>query len=418
MFLFLMGLSLFAQPAVADQRQLTGPALIGPWLTVEADAPVEVALRWQTVPAAAGEVEYGLTPKLGQVARLPVAVRHELRLFGKTAGDRVYYRVKGPDGWTAVNWTDRPGLDSSRLAFLALSDMQDAEMPPPRRWTDVAAAALKTAEANGVSLLVLAGDLPEDNFPGYWKLFFDRGQPLLGRYPAIAVPGNHDVSNRVDYDQMFNDFQTYYPGPTYKAFRLGPASFLGLNSQVTVLGNMDEDTDQVEFAQSWLAKQAATPWSFVFYHHPPYHSLARHQDTLEKLRGFTQFFDGRVDWVLTGHIHAYQRMVPLAFDAQPRAAWGRNPGEGVGYLVLPPAGNWPEPYSMLLPRVGQPEWLAWPPLDSKGKSTVKTSEIGYALIKLDGRKFDLQVFGLGDLVDFKTAGVHLLEQLVYTKTAP
>jgi hypothetical protein len=110
-----------------------------------------------------------------------------------------------------------------------------------------------------------------------------------------------------------------------------------------------------------------------------------------------------VDWVITGHEHLYQRMRPLRYDGveAPSGAYGRGPDDGVGYLVLPPAGNWPE--AEIMADDAARARLAHP-TPTPGVDTVP-SELGFAVAEIDGEDWALEVYGVGSVVAPAPLGV-------------
>jgi hypothetical protein len=79
----------------------------------------------------------------------------------------------------------------------------------------------------------------------------------------------------------------------------------------------------------------------VAFHRPAYDVGGRFASEQSLFRDATALFDRRVDLVLMGHEHIYQRFEPLVYDAElaQSGEYGRQAGQGVPYLVLPAAGN-------------------------------------------------------------------------------
>ncbi|MDZ7645921.1 MAG: metallophosphoesterase [Cytophagales bacterium] len=67
----------------------------------------------------------------------------------------------------------------------------------------------------------------------------------------------------------------------------------------------------------WLAedlRNSKADWKIVAYHHPGFNSSKAHYD-YQYMRLLSPIFEQLgVDLVLTGHVHNYQRSVPLTFD--------------------------------------------------------------------------------------------------------
>ena len=134
------------------------------------------------------------------------------------------------------------------------------------------------------------------------------------------------------------------------------------------------------------------------------------------MRPYVEHFNGRVDWHLSGHVHFYQRVRPIYVTATShefRAEYGRGVSQGVGYLLVPPAGQWPRRSDQEAVDIE----LAFHPQD-QGSSAY---EIGYSIIHVIGEDFSLWTYGLGD-VDGRNAHGYgdvgeprLIDALHYTR---
>jgi hypothetical protein len=112
----------------------------------------------------------------------------------------------------------------------------------------------------------------------------------------------------------------------------------------------------------------------------------------------TGLFDGAIDWVVSGHEHLAQRSKPMRYNGQLAASgsYGRGPNDGVGYLVLPPAGAWPETALIAWddPHAYYRDRLAFP-VPGAQQNAVE-SEVGYTIVELSGSSITLEVWGMGD----------------------
>ncbi len=398
-------------------KKLWEPATIGPYLLMDPQTK-EISVRWHVYPPMASVLEYGETPDLGTTIISPMtASAHQLSLPVLPGGKTLYYKVQGAQDWSRVYDVSLGALDKDQLNILLLADMQDAGvLQPARRWKEVADAALLKAREIKASFLLIPGDMTEDDHLGYWKSYFDKGQELLARYPSITVPGNHDSPAGQARGRDYTNYQNFFPGSLYFGFEAGPGAFLMLNTEATALGNFEDDLDQVKFTQNYLSKVQETPWVLALFHYPPYHALNRHQVANELTRGFTPFFEGMVDWVFTGHVHAYQRTFPVNFPGvQAPAGYGRSAGKGVGYVVLPPAGNWPEPYSRMDASSLEGTLMAYPVREDEIKFKKTLSELGFLSLQLEKTRMSFEVWGMGDLSQNREASIHLIEKVVTEK---
>lgn len=178
------------------------------------------------------------------------------------------------------------------------------------------------------------------------------GAPLTRSIPMIAAPGNHDLATR-DLEAV-PDAMAYFPywdqplnGPLKTFGAIGtPAlqgaagnhrAFLeGAGPKYPRMANFSFDygdahwmiLDSNPYAdwtspalRGWLASDLASArgatWRFVMFHHPGFHSSKNHADD-QRMRLISKVLEeGKADVVFSGHVHNYQRSVPMRFT--PRA---------------------------------------------------------------------------------------------------
>ncbi|MFI5455413.1 MAG: metallophosphoesterase [Isosphaerales bacterium] len=177
------------------------------------------------------------------------------------------------------------------------------------------------------------------------------GAPLLRSTLFLAAPGNHDIATRdlekypdglayfLYWDQPRNgppdngggvlappltgpatNRQAFlaasagtYPRMANFSFEYGNAHWLILDSNPYVDWTNREIRTWVE--RDLAAARNAT-WRFVAFHHPGFHSSKAHFDA-QQMRLLADLFEtGRVDVVFSGHVHNYQRTLPLRFNVE------------------------------------------------------------------------------------------------------
>lgn len=138
------------------------------------------------------------------------------------------------------------------------------------------------------------GEKPSD----YKAKFEDVYRPIIDqKVKFYAALGNHDEPAQRFYEHFNMNGKEYY------RFTKGNTSFYALNSNYM-------DKKQLEWLQSELAKDTSE-WKIAFFHHPPYSSGGAHgSDT--QLREVVEpiFVKYRVNAVLAGHEHFYERIKP------------------------------------------------------------------------------------------------------------
>ncbi len=378
----------------------------GPWLTWSAEArPSEgVVVNWQTDLPCLGVVAYAAE---GGPTRLVAGAqrrfRHHVQLTGLNPGTPHQYRVYDCAGQSSERFAFTTlDQDATDLDLVVLADMQD-DADPEEAWGTVAEAVL--AEAGGADLLLVPGDMPCNNTPGSWWRFFDRGRELLATHPMVPALGNHDTPTK-GHNEDSTTFEHLFTLPdgagteAYYRLDLGALRILVLNSE-TQAALVSEQGPQ----RAWLDAELddlrnESGWVFVALHEPIYNLGRRFYGNQLGYRPVSERFDGVVDWVFTGHEHIYQRMSPLRFDGQLASSgrYGRSEDEGVGYVVVPTAGDATFEGAILSPMAPTADdrsWLAYPVPD-EGIDTVP-AEIGFLTVSLEGERFELEAWGLGTL---------------------
>jgi hypothetical protein len=169
------------------------------------------------------------------------------------------------------------------------------------------------------------------------------GAPLMASVPFYPVLGNHDVSAKLP--AVPDAFGAYYffcpprggPGEGPWATSLGADEALAAKFRAAAADsypNMDaysfdygaahfvvlNDNKGMAFEapafRKWLAddlKTTAAKWKIVCFHIPAFHSSIKHY-TEQQMRPLEPLFEEcGVDLVFSGHVHNYQRTVPLKF---------------------------------------------------------------------------------------------------------
>ncbi len=194
-----------------------------------------------------------------------------------------------------------------------------------------------------------SGDViyPSGQREGYDEDFFDMYRGLLRRAPFYPCIGNHDIrtEDAAPYLDVFRLPGTDFNRPVdhegrYYSFRWGDAWVIVLDSNIhgarrdegcsdgrkvsekNRYRNVDElnleerNNPQYRWFVRELARSPEEAWVFVMMHHPPlstsYHKS--HCGLMAMLRDGQKEAGRRVDFVLTGHEHDYQRSWPIRID--------------------------------------------------------------------------------------------------------
>ena len=179
-----------------------------------------------------------------------------------------------------------------------------------------------------------------------WDSMFAMWAPVFGGVSVVHAAGNHEIDNQPGIALSASDTSSTYGytslnsagqpnipfqswsvrvpnggmsaanlGDTWAAQyfsqNLGPVHLIVLNNYIPFA------TGTAQY--NWFAADIAavnrtvTPWLIVSFHAPPYHSYYTHYKEMECFMSFYEplFYKWRVDFVINGHVHAYERTHPM-----------------------------------------------------------------------------------------------------------
>ena len=220
---------------------------------------------------------------------------HHLTIHGLKPYTRYAYQVtdgaKKSDSATFL--TAAPPTQS--FHFIAYGDC--------RTQPDKHTAVLKRMMTFHPDFVLQTGDLVADGTnEAHWDIFWKTAEPLMrdtAYYPAL---GNHEKEGA--------PYFRYFPVPAEYSFDYGNAHFVAL----------DSNRPETEWAaqEAWLKKdllahQGAT-WRIVYFHHTMYTCVDKpdRRDLAKILSARLEpiMIAGKVQLVVNGHDHDYQRHVP------------------------------------------------------------------------------------------------------------
>ncbi len=295
-------------------------------LSTTSDPSNSISITWQTPSSTASSVEYGLSSSLGSSVSGSQyqysgynGYMHVATLSSLTPGTAYYYRVGDGTDWSAVySFKTAPAVGSTApFTLVTWGDQgyRNEEVPN-------AAAAINP------DLVAIAGDLAYSGDEDDVDEFFESEQLLASKAILMAAPGNHEYNEFGPNSDTLNSFVNRFAFPsnsmysylnerTY-SFNYGNAHFAFLDLGRSV--GDDEDQVNSDNVAAWLdADLAAVPsgitWKVIVLHFNLYSSSDSHSmdGAQDERRRFEPIFRSRgVDLVIYGHVHAYERMYPLA----------------------------------------------------------------------------------------------------------
>ncbi|MBM76574.1 MAG: hypothetical protein CMK59_14295 [Proteobacteria bacterium] len=246
---------------------------------------------------------------------------HETRFCNGLTPDTAYsYRVGTQGAWSETFTFRTPKAPDDQVEFrIGLAgDSRGAY----GTWNQI----ITSMEEENVDLILFSGDMVELGAnQNEWNEWFDASSDVLARIPFLAAHGNHEFLAQNYFAQFgFPNNEEWYS--------VEYGSLLAISLNDTVRDSNQISTDQVSFLNEELSSSEAK-WKFAFHHQPAFSTCTRHGSDLDVREAWTPVFDEyKVDLVLAGHNHIYERSVPI------RAAQERPMGEGTLYVVSGGAG--------------------------------------------------------------------------------
>ncbi len=265
-------------------------------VSAEADA---YSLEWSRATPAG--------PVLG-VAREALPQRyHALRLSPLAADTAYHYRLRASSGQLVAEGTvtTAPLASSRPVTFAVVSDSG---------WHGGVEAQIAEVIRTGTpapELLLHAGDVvyPHGEREFYPEVFFQPFARLIDHLPLFPTLGNHDIEtgNGAAWMEVFvTPANNVEHNPRYYSFDWGDVHFLSLDVASTPY---QPGTPQWTFVAEDLAAARPT-WKIVYLHYPPFSGGPSGGNSRVQRDLLPLFTAGRVDVVVSGHDHGYQRMKP------------------------------------------------------------------------------------------------------------
>ncbi len=327
------------------------------WLTQDKDAKWTVEVQAQTK----GPWKAMGNPTFKLVA-LPEAPKHRIyatTLHGLKPGAVFHYRVS-LDGQTVFQ-SEGHGLKTSGQPQHLVLYGDGASGSEHQKALAFQMAKQKPDAVFVLGDIVYARGRASEYLDHYFSIYNTdaadpaKGAPLLRSVPTIGVLGNHDVALLNTRGDRPSDGLAYYlywdlpmNGPELKV--AGPntpmiqpmfwSQFLaGTGERFPKMANFSIDLGNAHWTildsnpyvdwsdpalRAWLEsdlRQAGrSTWRFVAFHHPGFNSSTAHFED-QWMRLLSPVFEKyRVQMVFSGHVHAYQRSLPLSFKPEAGAA--------------------------------------------------------------------------------------------------
>lgn len=305
----------------------------GPYL--QNFTPTSGVVRWRTDMAANSQVIYGNSPgKLNQsVTDANLLTEHEVEIKNLSPGKKYFYAIisagtkVGGDETHYFNTVPKAG-STKPVRIWALGDFGNSS----KNQADVRDAMFNATKTYKPDAWIWMGDNAYSNgkeeeyqnhvFRVYQDTFFKN-------LPVWPSPGNHDYAGK--HNPALPPYFKIFTMPTkgengglpsgtesFYSFNYGNVHLISLDSEA-----MEPDSSYLYNENgkqaTWLKKDLEAnklPWTIVYWHKPPYSKASHDSDTeiwMYKVReNITPILEKyKVDLVICGHSHGYERNHPL-----------------------------------------------------------------------------------------------------------
>ncbi len=169
---------------------------------------------------------------------------------------------------------------------------------------------------------IILGDLAYDLYTDNGKMgnnFMEFIYAFTTKIPFMNTAGNHETKNHYeDYIERFNLPLKKENKNLFYSFDINDAHFVTLPSDFAI-GENKTAKEEIEKMLTWLErdlKATNKKWKIVYMHRPLYcsdYSKETCTKESEELRNTFEdlFYQNKVDLVLAGHLHNYERLMPV-----------------------------------------------------------------------------------------------------------
>ena len=241
---------------------------------------------------------------------------HEVHVCGLDAGTTYYYKVGGAGHWSTVYdvATGPKAGAATPFRFAVAGDSRD----DPATFASIEQKI--TTEAPDFQ--IFTGDAVHTGANQTdWDGFFEASsgsfhvEDALARIPFMPVNGNHE-NLVINYFTQFALPGTVSKGEVKDAegeewysFDYANAHFVMLDDQPTGSA-LDDETQWLSDDLSKVDRKT-TPWIFAV-HHKPLYTASNHSSDMTTRAAWQPLYDQyKVDFVLNGHNHVYERTLPI-----------------------------------------------------------------------------------------------------------
>ena len=399
-------------------------------LSLAATDRSQMGVTWVTLNASNSIVQYGLSADAltstveGTIDTYKAAgwigTIHRALMVGLKPSTTYYYRVGDPAA-TAAPWSEvfhfKTLTPGQTVTYAVIADM-DFDVASDGTVGDL----IKLVDSDSIQVVVHSGDISyADGYEPHWDVFFNKIQPIASRIPYMVTPGNHEFwYNFTSYKHRFSMPGIFGPSADTTSGS-GDNMFYSYNVEYVhfLAGDSESIIDTAYFSDAqiaWMQKdlgavdRTVTPWVVAHFHRPLYcsndHACVSDSATggSAYLRGVSEdvFYQNKVDLVLEGHVHSYERTYPVYNLTTVSKNYAKTTAPV--YILQGASGNREGNKGSYPPPSEMPDW-----------SAAAHGDLGYALMTATATSLDWKFYASTVTIGASPHGPVLLDQMTMTK---
>jgi len=295
-----------------------------------------MAVSWITLNSKTSVVEWSTDASLDKSQRSEgttlvdagkagwLGMIHRAIMTDLSPATTYYYRVgDGDKKWSQV-FSFNTYTPGKPVTFAVIADMAYDHMSD-----DTVKSLTQLVNDGKLDVVIHSGDISyADGYMPNFDNFFNKIQPIASRIPYMVTVGNHE------FGYNFTVFKTrfFLPGMDarlglggsgdglYYSWQYAGIRFLAMDSETAIdTGNFgSKDLDWAKEQLETTVDRTTTPWVVAHFHRPLYCSFCVVEGKTEyksathlTKQAEDLFYSHKVDLVISGHVHSYERSLPV-----------------------------------------------------------------------------------------------------------
>lgn len=263
-----------------------------------------IIISWHTAALDSSLIQYGLTADCEyELKDITLKTAHSLKLSSLLPDTTYYYRILFGDLITQT-YTFRTAASFGKgFKFTVIGDT--------RTQADSHLAVINRLIEQNPYFSLHSGDLVEDGFDeAQWTTYFAiicSSATCAPKIPFYYAIGNHENESPLYYNYFYLPHNNPDSVESFYSFDYGNSHFISIDTEIPY----GPSSNQYRWLRNDLLSAYDKTYIFVFIHNHPY-CAGGHNSDLDLRDALSPVFESfKVDMVLSGHSHFYQRNGPI-----------------------------------------------------------------------------------------------------------